>query len=288
VIKDPLPPFVAKFCPVKFGWENALMLNAMQQFYEERFTRNFGGALASGHHQFSDLSGTVGDADRLSLMYFKDYRSVFDKTKLVAVDAQHHGVELEQIFTIGSKGAFLYGDTSVAIAHDVFMSIEHLRCNLAERFSLTNSVVATDVFSPAKYGERNASLLNSLQRMQEHMMGGWFPLRNPVFSPPTGTEFEADYLSLYFASNDNEGIVYRFCHPETRGGVYRSVFHIDERMCYWSAMRVIKTELTQLRVSLYSIPRCTAFLMGKHRRLGASMGLLSDDLCRMILALSLE
>ena len=306
MIKDPMPPFVAKFCPVLFGWENALMLNAIQQIYEESWeswflehgsSLFFDGALSSGrqcvlkYHQFSDLTGTVGDADRLSVMYFRDYRTVFDKTKLGAVDAQH-GVELAQIFTIGAKGTFLYGDTSVKTAHDVFLSIEHLRCNLAERFSLTNSVVATDVFSPAKYGERNALLLNSLQKIQEYMMWGevWCPLINPVISPPTGTEFEADYLSLFFVSGYYEGTIYRLCsvNPETRSDVYRTAFRIDESMGYWPATAVVKSELTQLRVSLYSIPRFTAFLLGRHRRLGSVVGVLGDDLCRMILVLSLK
>jgi hypothetical protein len=70
---------------------------------------------------------------------------------------------------------------------------------------------------------------------------------------------------------------------------WKKLFKIETRLHYWPMMGAIKSELTQLRFSLYSLPRSIAFLMGKHRRLGGGgVASLSDDMCRMILELTME
>jgi hypothetical protein len=49
----------------------------------------------------------------------------------------------------------------------------------------------------------------------------------------------------------------------------------------------LKTELSLLRVAIYSAPRFVAFMLGKNRRLGGTIASLGDDVCRMILTLSI-
>jgi hypothetical protein len=308
-------PFVAKFCPVKFGWENALRLNAMQKIYEDERDSGlsaYGGSVfyRAGYwsegscvqhcllngFQFSDVTGSVVDADRLSLKYLEDRHSIISfkaRRRTMFHDTEENesnerALELSQIFTLGSKGTVLDDDANVA----VHKSIVQLRRDLKERFADSSSVVETDVFSPAKYGERNAVLLNSLQKMQEYMMwdGSYSYLRmKPLIIRPSGTEFEADCLSFFFTFHGHADHIYNLSCilPETMGNDWKYIFKIENRLHNWPMLGAIKSELTQLRVSLYSLPRSIAFLMGRIARL-RSAPVLPDDVCQLILALSLE
>lgn len=301
-------PFVAKFCPVKYGWESALMLNAMQKIYEDdrdAGLSEYGGSIfyrfgywpdrsrcqlcVLDEHQFSDVTGSVSDADRLSRKYLGDRHSIRCNTLFYDTEldgSNERAIELSRIFTLGSKGTVLDDDAK----ESVYKSIKQLRRDLKERFADSSSVVETDVFSPAKYGERNAVLLNALQKMQEYMMrNDAFVHIEPLIIRPSGTEFEADCLSFFFTGH---GLVDRIYHlscilPETMGNDWKKVFKIETRLHYWPILGAIKSELTQLRVSLYSLPRCIAFLMHRHVRLG-SAPVLPDDVCQLILALSVE
>jgi hypothetical protein len=304
-----MPPFVAKFCPVKFGWENALMLNAMQHIYESAWDNGFlrnGGSLIydsdsiseySSYHGyllheyfFSEVTGTVADADWLSLKSYQEIYMFSEIFKFSDSETEAIAVELEHIFTVGTKGMVLHDGDRAMTNFKVRRSIMHLRLDLIQRFFLIDPTAETDVFSPVKYGQRNALMLNCLQQV---VVGQLLldPLGLPrqsttlsLFSRPSGTEFEADCLSLYFCCH--KACIYD--NVFSNENAFREAFLIDKNMNRRQAMGVIEREMFQLRVGLYSIPRFTAFLMGRHRRLGASMGVLGDDLCRMILVLSLK
>jgi hypothetical protein len=287
-------PFVPKFCPVKFGWENALMLNCMQQkyeddnnaewiarslFYEGRFSSIHGCLLNDCH--FSEPSGTVADADRLSLQFLRfsghiDYRI---------------SSELSQIFTVGVKGTSLLLDEGVERKCDVYGSIMHLRKDLFKRFFFIDPLAENSVFSSSRYGHRNALVLNALQQIEQlrvHRTGS-SRLRVTVFTRPSGSDFEADHLSFEYCNIPSRLCDFLF-HTDDLGSPFKGVFLIDEKKNYWHGYHVIEEELTLLRAGLFSIPRFTAFMMVRHSRLGAGSALaaLGDDVCRMILKLSIE
>ena len=291
-------PFVPKFCPVKFGWENALMLNSMQQiyehdnneewsahggclFYDDAYSSVFGCLLEDCH--FSEPSGTVADADRLSLRFLNDRYSI---SYHITSDAD--SLELAQIFTVGVKGTSLLLDEGVRREWNALRSVRHLRKDLSERFFLVDPLEETSVFSPSRFGHRNAMLLNGLQQIEQFELHRTCShgLRS-VFTRPSGTEFEADILSFRYCNR-----VSRVCdllyHTDATGSSFKRVFLIDDKKHYWQAYEVIEQELTLLRVGLFTIPRFTAFMMVRHPRLGAGSPLaaLGDDVCRMILALS--
>ena len=296
-------PFVPKFCPVKFGWENALMLNSMQQIYEQDNNEEWsalGGSLfyevahspvnACLLHDchISEPSGTVADADRLSLNFLNDRYSI---VRHITSDVDNlRAAESAQIFTVGVKGSSLLLDDGVRREWNVLRSIRHLRKDLLGRFFFVDPKVETSVFSPSRYGHRNAMLLNGLQQIEqfEEHLARFRGLRS-VFTRPSGTEFEADILSLHYSN-----CVSRVCdllfHNGASGSSFKRVFLIDDKKYYWQAYEVINQELTMLRVGLFTIPRFTAFMMVRHPRLGAGSPLaaLGDDVCRVILALSVK
>lgn len=287
-------PFVPKFCPEKFGWENALMLNSMQQIYERETNEDWaarslvhGGKLSSvyGHLlidcRFSEPTGTVADADRLSLQFLR-----FPASIPVRIPS-----ELAQIFTVGVKGTSLLLDEGVRRESSVSESIKHLRKDLFERFFFMDPLVETSVFSPSRYGQRNALVLNGLQQIEYLQRNLAFFRRGlrDVFTHPSGSEFEADILSFEYCGWPTRVCDFLF-HTGVMGSSFKRVFLIDEKMHYWQACAVIDKELIQLRVELFTNPRSTAFMMVRHSRVGAgsSLAALGDDVCRMILKLSIE
>jgi hypothetical protein len=296
-------PFVPKFCPVKFGWENALMLNSMQQIYEYDTFANcsahggslfydgerspiYGSMLYNCH--FSEPSGTVADADRLSLRFLNDRYAI---SYHITSDVDNlRAAESAQIFTVGVNGTSLLLDEGVWRKWNVLRSVRHLRKDLSERFFFVDPKVETSVFPPSRYGHRNALLLNGLQQIEllgeqqadNHQL-------ESVFTRPSGTEFEADFLSFHY-----HDLASRVCdllfHTGASGSSFKRVFLIDDKMHYWQAEQAINQELTLLRAGLFTIPRFTAFMMVRHPRLGAgsSLAALGDDVCRIILALSIK
>jgi hypothetical protein len=297
-------PFVAKFCPVKFGWENALLLNAMQKIYEDDWAAEWsehGGSLFfnSGYsfspicllqeNQFSELTGSVADADRLSLKYFRDRFSVVWHIRFPRGDAMI-AVEYARIFNVGTKGTVLPEESCATVNNCVYNSIAQLRRDLFQRFFYADPAAETAVFSPVRYGLRDALMLNCLQSMMvvDHDdAAGDIGRRTKqgLFTRPSGTEFEADYLSFYYC--DREDHICGYVFSDELGDAFRSAFLIGDRMGRRQVMRVINREMIQLRIRLYSLPRSIAFLMGRHARLGSAPAL-PDDVCRMILALSVE
>jgi hypothetical protein len=269
MIKDPMP-FVAKFCPVQFGWENALMLNGMQWVLELKPYRTLWIHKAFPIF-FSDLSGTVEDADVLSLQFamnphiFSDIIGGRTSVKCAVL------LELRDVLPVHSYYSF--GD-----------AVTRLRADLRQRFS-SSSFLKIEVpfcaaFSPVKYGWSNALRLNCLQWLYENgsKVG---PIR---FSRIIGTQSEAEWLSHYFHCR----IGHMEFSDQLIGAELKVAFSYDYENDpdYLS----VRQELFLLRTSLYSLPRCSAFLMARHSRLGVGSGLavLGDDVCRMILALSME
>jgi hypothetical protein len=110
-----------------------------------------------------------------------------------------------------------------------------------------------------------------------------------LFTRPSGTEFEADVLSFKFSSRPRW--VAQFLFYDGLTAALKSAFLVDETMTRsYSEYCVIEDELDLLRVRIFSIPRFTAFMMVRHSRLGAGSALaaLGDDVCHMILKLSIE
>ncbi len=269
------------------------MLNSMQQIYEDDNNADwaerslfYDGKLSSVYGRllndcrFSEPSGTVADADRLSLQFlrFPGHVNVLRSS------------ELAQIFTVGVKGTSLLLDEGVRRKSSVSHSIRHLRKDLFERFFFMDPLVETSVFSPSRYGHRNALVLNGLSQIEYLRVDrADSRLLEYIFTRPSGSEFEADILSFEYCN-----YVSRLCDflffTGVEGSSFKRVFLIDENKNYWQAMEVIEQELTLLRAGLFTIPRFTAFMMVRHSRVGAgsSLAALGDDVCRMILKLSIE
>jgi hypothetical protein len=252
-------------------------------FYDVAHSSVFGCLLDDCH--FSEPSGTVADADRLSLKFLHDLRSIS-----YHITSDVDSLELAQIFTVGVKGTSLLLDEGVWREWNVLRSVRQLRKDLFEQFFFMDPLEETSVFSPSRFGHHNAMLLNGLQQIEqfEEHLARFRGLRS-VFTRPSGTEFEADILSLHYSN-----CVSRVCdllfHNGASGSSFKRVFLIDDKKHYWQAYEVINQELTMLRVGLFTIPRFTAFMMVRHPRLGAGSPLaaLGDDVCRMILALSVK
>ena len=133
----------------------------------------------------------------------------------------------------------------------------------------------------------NALQQIALQQFREDQEG--IRRLRSVFTRPSGTEFEADILSFHY-SNWVSRVCDLLFHTGASGSSFKRVFLIDDKMHYWQAEQAINQELTLLRAGLFTIPRFTAFMMVRHPRLGAGSPLaaLGDDVCRMILALSVK
>ena len=267
--------------------DNNAEWSVLSLFYDGKLSSDYGCLLNDCH--FSEPSGTLADADRLSLKFLKNIGSVTYHMTSNVDDLCPS--ELAQIFTVGVKGTSLLLNDGVGREWSVSGSIRHLRKDLFERFFFVDPLVETSVFSPSRYGHRNALVLNGLQqieRLDQHQADR--RRLNSVFTRPSGTEFEADILSFYYCNQ-----VYRVCdilfHTGETGASFKKVFLIGEnKNFYWPAGGVIEQELTLLRVGLFTIPRFTSFMMVRHPRLGAGSPLaaLGDDVCRMILALSVK
>ena len=255
LIKDPMPPFVAKFCPVLFGWDNALMLNCMQWAVEcepERTNWPFKSVDVS----LCELSGTVEDADILSL-HFTHHKGFIKKT-IVGCNTQMDAalrLEFQEVFA--GRCTVSSFDASILVNG----AVRRLRENLCRMFSSVDAPFSA-VFSPARFGWHDALMLNSMQ-WAYHLIP-----RNARFTRMIGTQADAHWLSHVFQS-------------PSHSSSYQSIRNSMELQTEFSG-----ETLCRLRVRLYAAPRSVAFMMGKHR--GGLVASLSDDLCRMILALSLE
>ena len=170
-------------------------------------------------------------------------------------------------------------------------------------------------FSPAKYGWHDALALNCLQWVQEmdgeqasqvemrSFLEGKLIIYNcsdrHIFTQPSGTENEADHLTLHFIRD------YFTLHQRMSPGGgplnhwMAGIFKPEEPHVVKRALAsemsdtlnkvfptTIPEGLKRLRRSLYQTPRKVAFLSAKHKKLGAASGFhgLSDDLFKMILA----
>ena len=194
------------------------------------------------------------------------------------------------------------------------------------------SLLFPSVFPPSKYGTDDALLLNCLQYAMEHSFYSRRPYVSTnayglkedapeaqLFSSASGSEHEADYLTLHFAH-----------HPET---LFRDLMHRDmdtlprdpkrvdivfalfdvflpqfvqgcpsreavrakylrSRNMLWVGLEetteAIVDDVMQLRRRLFRRSRAVAFMSGMHPRLGEQslVHSLSDDLCKRILELS--
>jgi hypothetical protein len=193
----------------------------------------------------------------------------------------------------------------------------------------SSSSLFPTVFSPSKYGADDALMLNSLQWV---MAGPGFgrPYRGSLcssngaasrlFAQASGSELEADYLTLHFAHYPNDlyygqihwvlvnaatkevdnvsraiALVKLFvpgfvpqCGGDSVSAQYTEVYYRD-----WNLQDVaaegVTGEVMRLRERLYRRPRAVAFMSGMHPRLkgeGCLVIALSDDLCKRILELS--
>ena len=190
------------------------------------------------------------------------------------------------------------------------------------------SALFPTVFSPSKYGADDALMLNSLQWV---MAGPGFgrPYRGSLcssngaasrlFAQASGSELEADYLTLHFANRPNDlffgeihwvlvisatdpdevahaiallkmflpGFVQKCGGDSLLCAQYSAVYNSDWNKQDEGASDVTR-EVMRLRERLYRRPRAVAFMSGMHGRLGEQslVHSLSDDLCKRILELS--
>jgi hypothetical protein len=270
-----MPPFVAKFCPVKFDWDNALMLNCMQWAVESEPERTKW-PFKSADVSLYELEGTVEDADLLSLHF--TLQKGFIKETIVSYDTRMDAalrMEFQQIFALRfSVSCF---DASIVVTN----AVTHLRANLRRMFSSSvepKNLPFSAVFSPVQYGWRDAYMLNWLL----WVYGTVSPWRALRITKITGTQADAHWLSYLFCSHIHT-LICQFSHV-SKGAELRAAFSSGGGDFY-----DVKQALARLRISLYSTPRSTAFMMGKHRRLGGGgVAVLPDEVCHLILALSVE
>ncbi len=160
------------------------------------------------------------------------------------------------------------------------------------------------VFCPAKYGWNEALALNCMKllkeneeeedgRMNETRGNGRFESQ---FAEITGTERDADALSRHFMLCPQ--IITLLVNVESDTGVtgvvgkpLKDALFGDEEVSKLSLTnRDVSNKVWFLRRSLYYSPRNTAFLSGKHGRLGneSQVRVLSSDVCALILSLSMK
>jgi hypothetical protein len=160
-------------------------------------------------------------------------------------------------------------------------AVTHLRANLRRMFSSSvepKNLPFSAVFSPVQYGWRDAYMLNWLL----WVYGTVSPWRALRITKITGTQADAHWLSYLFCSHIHT-LICQFSHV-SKGAELRAAFSSGGGDFY-----DVKQALARLRISLYSTPRSTAFMMGKHRRLGGGgVAVLPDEVCHLILALSVE
>jgi hypothetical protein len=168
-------------------------------------------------------------------------------------------------------------------------------------------------FSPGRFGEISAAKLNVLQRIYEsearsilrNEMPGrrYLPppsdllINRTVFTPFSGTEFEADCLVFHFCRCNAEKV--RWCLQDEEGDgammmieKFNTAFSINVRDKKKNTPNhyQIESAIDTLLFDLHFQPRALAFMSAQHARLGAAssawMRLLPEEVCRMILKLS--
>ena len=289
---------VATFSPETFGAKNARMLNWMQWIRaggSERcdlvtspmfLTRQL---CILDHCRFSQLECTAEDADQLSLDFLVAPHLICDAMK----HSQTPSVIRQEL-----REVFACVDTSLNAQMIFYIKevVQTLRLHLYRRFSSFNPASDfTPAFSPAVFGWRNAYLLNCLQCVYETAARrSYFTddfWKQTLVTRMAGTESGAEWLSKYYV--ERVGLLQAKLSgnaTEPTSAELRDAFLVGEMQEHSRVLDRLKMELSLLRVSLYSSPRFVAFLLGKHRRVGAAGGIasLGDDVCRMILTLSVS
>ena len=272
--------FTAKFCPAKFGWDNALMLNCLQWVHETQMP------------WCAKMSGTVAEADRLSFEFTSyaylvtdvmlpagEYTEPFD---LALVE------EFRQVFTSYSANELNHSVSSIRLDSAVKCAVGRLRMCLWCQFrDPTEQLVLA--FSPAKFGWHIAYRLNCLQWALESDRASvsYASFHDRLIVPSTGTEFEADWLTR-FSSREVWRVVRKI--GDVRNTAEAAEFMAAFPLVEGDRSTGISQGIAHLRLNLYALPRFTAFAMAKHHRLGAGSGLavLGEDVCRMILGWCFE
>jgi hypothetical protein len=157
------------------------------------------------------------------------------------------------------------------------------------------------VFCPAKYGWNEALALNCMKflkedeeevsgRMDETRGNGRFTSQ---FTEITGTERDADALSRHFMLCPD--IITLLIREDSDTGVVgkplKDALFGDEEFSRRSlSNNDVSRKIWLLRKSLYFSARNTAFLSGRHERLGneSQVRVLSSDVCALILSLSMK
>jgi hypothetical protein len=157
------------------------------------------------------------------------------------------------------------------------------------------------VFCPAKYGWNEALALNCMKFLKESEERGDGSMDEAggrgrftsQFAEITGTERDADTLSIHFMLCPHT-ITRLICLYSDTGVIGKplkeALFGEEEVSELYPTSSDVYNKIWLLRKSLYHSPRNTAFLFGKHGRLGSEsqVRVLSSDVCALILSLSMK
>jgi hypothetical protein len=289
------------FHPDTFGEKSARMLNWMHWIREggsRQWDLNAGPIYlipelcVLDHVRFVPLVGTVEEADQLSVDFYGNAHLVFNAIRDIGNDLATRR-ELQEVFgCVDVRGG-------VQTIGRITNAIQSLRLDLHSQFTSFDPMhFDKSVFSPVKFGWRNAYLLNCLQWMYETAARHSYQYTvTPVsfwsetlVTKMTGTESDAEWVSKYYL--DRVGLLHtklsdsvkELCSTELMEAFL--IHGMQEEEYPSLVLDRLKTELSLLRVTLYSAPRFVAFMLGKNRRLGGTIASLGDDVCRMILTLS--
>jgi hypothetical protein len=284
------------FHPDTFGEKSARMLNWMHWIRERGSKQWEMGPMfllpescVLDHVRFVPLVGTVEEADQLSVDFYGNAHLVFYAIKDIGNDLATRQ-ELQEVF-----GCVDQVRVNIQMMGQITNAIQSLRLDLHSKFiSFDPTHFDKSVFSPVKFGWRNAYLLNCLQWMYEtearHSYQFTVTRSETLVTKMTGTESDAEWVSKYFL--DRVGLLHtklsnsvkELCSTELMEAFL--IHGMQEEEYPSLVLDRLKTELSLLRVTLYSAPRFVAFMLGKNRRLGGTIASLGDDVCRMILTLS--
>ena len=314
------------FHPDTFGEKSARMLNWMHWIRERGSKQWEMGPMfllpescVLDHVRFVPLVGTVEEADQLSVDFYGNAHLVFNAIRDIGGNDLATRQELQEVFgcvdevrdpTIPRRREIPLR-VNIQMMGRITNAIQSLRLDLHSKFiSFDPMHFDKSVFSPIKFGWRNAYLLNCLHWVYETEARDWYQCTDPtrfwcdrLVTKMTGTESDAEWVSKYFL--ERLGLL---LYPKLSDGVTRlefmEAFLVDGVQEDSSLDRLktelshgvqdsslvldrLKTELSLLRVAIYSAPRFVAFMLGKNRRLGGTIASLGDDVCRMILTLSI-
>lgn len=155
-------------------------------------------------------------------------------------------------------------------------------------------------FSPAKYGWDDALKLNCLQYVirkrsyslfrSSHFYTGTQETReetHTLFTEATGTEMEADFITLHFLYDPNAITYCVIINDEIVSTLLDVLLPKADLSAYDTITQAVYDEVTLLRRRLHRTPRAIAFLEGRHTRLGggSAVRMLGEDVCRAILGM---